>query len=269
MRKSRLDHILVGKGLAQNRSQAQKMIMAGLVSVNGDLVTKPSSLYDEGALVKIINSRPYVSRGGEKLEAALRAFGLLDLEGMVCVDIGASTGGFTDCLLKHGARRVYAVDVGYGQLHWDLRNDPRVVVMERTNARNLTGFPEAIQLVTVDASFISLTTLLCNVRDWFGLSGGQVVGLIKPQFEAGRREAAKGRGVIRDPLIHRRVLKVVLESAAGMGYGIYGLTLSPLLGPKGNVEYFVHLCFPVDLQTEITEMINAVLPVSDTGTTIS
>lgn len=188
--------------------------------------------------------------GGEKLEAALEAFGLMDLGGRVCVDVGASTGGFTDCLLQHGAEKVYAVDVGYGELHWKLRNDPRVVVMERTNARYVTGFPEPAAMVTVDASFISLRILLPVVRGWLEPQGGEVVALIKPQFEAGRAEVSRGDGVIQDPAIHRRVLLEILEFARDQGFAIRGLIRSPLKGPKGNIEFLVHLAFPGDFAGE-------------------
>jgi 23S rRNA (cytidine1920-2'-O)/16S rRNA (cytidine1409-2'-O)-methyltransferase len=265
MRKSRLDLLLVDKGIAESRSQAQRMIMAGMVSINGEMVVKPSSQYHDEVEVTISKKPAYVSRGGEKLEAALEAFGLLDLEGITCADIGSSTGGFTDCLLKHHARRVYAVDVGYGQLHWNLRKDPRVVVMERTNARNVEGFPEAIQLVTIDASFISLKTLINCVPKWFVEGRGQVVALIKPQFEAGRKDAARGQGVIRDPDIHRRVVEDVLQSAVRMGYGLNGLIRSPLLGPKGNVEYLVHLQYPPYSSMDPEILIHVLFPDPGSG----
>jgi len=200
-----------------------------------------------------------VSRGGEKLEAALVAFGLEDLQGLDCADIGASTGGFTDCLLQHRAAHVFAVDVGYGELHWKLRNDPRVSVMERTNARSLTGFPKAIDLVTVDASFISLRILLPVIRTWFSDGTGKVVALIKPQFEAGRADAARGEGVIRDPEIHRQVLVQVLEAAQAEGFGVQGLIRSPLLGPKGNVEFLVYLVLPIDQTQPTAELVSAAL----------
>ena len=174
--------------------------------------------------------------------AALEAFGLTELHGEICADVGASTGGFTDCLLQHGAGHVFAVDVGYGELHWKLRNDPRVTVMERTNARNVKGFPEPVGLVTIDASFISLKILLPAVASWFGGRSGQVVALIKPQFEAGRKDAAKGEGVIRDPAVHRQVLGEVLNRAQDLGFGVEGLIRSPLLGPKGNVGIPGALC---------------------------
>lgn len=232
------------RGMAESRSQAQRFVMAGQVRVDGQLVTKPSAQVPPGARLEIDPGPRFVSRGGEKLEAALLAFGLDDLAGRVCADVGASTGGFTDCLLQHGAARVFAVDVGYGELHWKLRNDPRVVVMERTNARYVEGFPEPPALVTIDASFISLRVLLPAVTQWLQEAGGEVVALIKPQFEAGRVEVSRGDGVIQDPQIHRRVLQDVLDYAAGQGFAIQGLVRSPLKGPKGNIEFLVCLKLP-------------------------
>lgn len=229
------------RGLAESRSQAQKFVMAGQVRVEGELVLKSATQVSADARVEVDQGPRFVSRGGEKLEAALLAFGLNDLQGRVCVDVGASTGGFTDCLLQHGAAKVYAVDVGYGELHWKLRNHPQVVVMERTNARYVSGFPEPISLVTIDASFISLRIILPVVRGWFAEHTGEVVALIKPQFEAGRAEVSRGDGVIHDPLIHRRVLDEILVFARAEGYAIRGLIRSPLKGPKGNTEFLGHL----------------------------
>jgi 23S rRNA (cytidine1920-2'-O)/16S rRNA (cytidine1409-2'-O)-methyltransferase len=263
MLKYRLDVLLSERGLAESRSQAQRLVMAGQVRVEGQVVLKPATMVPGDANITVDQGPPYVSRGGEKLEGALVAFDMLHLDGRICVDVGASTGGFTDCLLQHGAGKVYAVDVGYGELHWKLRNDPRVVVMERTNARNLEGFPEPIVLVTVDASFISLRLLLPVIRGWLEKNGGEVIALIKPQFEAGRQEASRGDGVIQDPLIHRRVLAEVLASARDQGFGILGLVRSPLKGPKGNIEFLVHLKSPLDEQKlseeEIGSMIDLVL----------
>jgi 23S rRNA (cytidine1920-2'-O)/16S rRNA (cytidine1409-2'-O)-methyltransferase len=262
MKKYRLDVLLSERGLAESRSQAQRLVMAGQVRVEGQVVLKPATMVPNDANITIDQGPRYVSRGGEKLEGALVAFDMLHLGGRICVDVGASTGGFTDCLLQHEAGKVYAVDVGYGELHWKLRNDPRVVVMERTNARNVQGFPEPIALVTVDASFISLRLLLPVIRGWL-VSGGEVIALIKPQFEAGRQEASRGDGVIQDPLIHRRVLAEVLASARDQGFGILGLARSPLKGPKGNIEFLVHLKAPADGQAlseeEIGGMIDRVL----------
>lgn len=255
MPKERADSLLVKKGLAQSASHAQRLIMAGQVKADGQLVPKPSSAIAESAEFQVDSGPRYVSRGGEKLAAAIQEFGL-SVKGKTCADVGASTGGFTDCLLQHGASKVYAIDVGKGILHWHLRRDPRVVVMERTNARNLERLPEPVETVTIDASFISLKVLLPVVRGWFGASGkqediegeavlrGELVVLIKPQFEAGRRESARGGGVITDVAIHHRVLLEVLEFAQDQGYAARNLMRSPLLGPKGNVEFLAHLTYP-------------------------
>ncbi len=243
MRKTRLDVLLTERGLAESRSQAQKLVMAGQVRVDGQVVLKPATAFPKEVEIVVERGPRYVSRGGEKLEAALMAFHLDRLDGRVCVDVGASTGGFTDCLLQHGAAKVYAVDVGYGVLHWKLRNDPRVVVMERTNARYVEGFGEVISLVTIDASFISLKILLPVVRQWL-VEGGEVVALIKPQFEAGRSEVSRGDGVIQDAQIHRRVLEETLAFAQGRGFTVRGLIRSPLKGPKGNVEFLADLIYP-------------------------
>jgi 23S rRNA (cytidine1920-2'-O)/16S rRNA (cytidine1409-2'-O)-methyltransferase len=202
--------------------------------VEGQLVDKPSTKIPVDANVTVEAKPPFVSRGGQKLEAALGKFGIRVADA-VAADVGASTGGFTDCLLQHGARRVYAIDVGYGQLHWNLRNDPRVVVMERTNARHLVSLPEVVEVVTVDVSFISLALILPAAVGWLGPSGS-VVALIKPQFEAGVRDVEKG-GVVRDSRVHRRVLEDVLWGAAQLDLGLRGLMRSPLQGPAGNIEF--------------------------------
>lgn len=232
--KKRLDLLLVDRGLAKTRARAQRLIRAGLVQVEGQLADKPGTQVVTSAEITLKARPPFVSRGGEKLEAALVRFGL-DTEGMVAADVGASTGGFTDCLLQRGAFRVYAIDVGYGQFDWRLRNDSRVVVMERTNARYLESLPELVDLVTADVSFISLRLILPAAVHWLR-SSGQVVALIKPQFEAGRRHVGKG-GVVRDPSVHRRVLERVLNVAAELDLGLRGLMPSPLRGPAGNVEF--------------------------------
>lgn len=257
MEKKRLDLVLEEKGLAHSRSLAQRLIMAGSVKVNGQVVLKPSTnvtVHDE---IQLVESAPFVSRGGEKLLGGLVAFNRESLAGRVCVDVGASTGGFTDCLLQHGALRVYAVDVGYGVLDWKLRNDRRVVVMEKQNARFIQRFEERIHLVVVDASFISLKTLLPVIREWFEGFDGEVIALIKPQFEAGRAETARGSGVIRDPEVHRSVLRQVLAFSIAAGFGIKGLTKSPLTGPKGNIEFLVHLEYPCKAETDIEGLIEA------------
>jgi len=262
MKKERLDHVMVERGLVESRSLAQRLVMAGQVRVNGQVAAKPSFQIMPEADIEIESAAKYVSRGGDKLEAALQAFGLTDLAGFICGDVGASTGGFTDCMLQHGAVKVFAVDVGYGILHWKLRSDNRVVVMERTNARFVSGFPEAVNLVTIDASFISLSTLLPVIRSWFQKDHGRVLALIKPQFEAGRQEAAKGEGVIRDPEIHRRVVTQVLEFSQSQQFGISGLTRSPLLGPKGNVEFLTLLEYPTEkilAEDELSKLVSGVI----------
>lgn len=237
--KQRLDISLLERGLAPSREKARALIMAGEVTVNGHLVDKPGArvAVDDDIAVK---ARPrFVSRGGEKLEAALSAFPV-SVMGRLCADVGASTGGFTDCLLQRGARRVYAIDVGYGQLDYRLRQDDRVTVLERTNARYLERLPEPVSLVTVDASFISLQILLPVIRGWLEPEAA-VVTLIKPQFEAGRGQVGKG-GVVRDSAVHRQVLAETLDFALRAGYGVGGLIVSPLRGPAGNVEFLAWLC---------------------------
>ena len=243
---------MVERGLVESRSLAQRLVMAGQVRVNGEVELKPSTNIPPDANLAIDQGAPFVSRGGEKLQAALEAFPI-SVEERICADVGASTGGFTDCLLQHGALRVYAIDVGKGILHWKLRQDPRVVVMEGLNARYVEHLPEPISLATVDASFISLKMLLPVIRTWFPGQLDQpgpgplqsdpagVVALIKPQFEAGRSDVARGQGVVRDPQIHRRVLSDVLSYANQAGYQIQGLIRSPILGPKGNVEFLAWL----------------------------
>lgn len=258
MRKERVDLLLVERGLAANRSQAQRMIMAGKVRVEGQIVPKPAMQVALEAQIEIEERPRFVSRGGEKLEAALEAFGV-DVCGKVCVDVGASTGGFTDCLLQHGAKKVFAVDVGQGILHWKLRQDARVVVLEDTNARFLTKIAERPDIVTIDVSFISLKSLLGVIRRWFEGEKGQVIALIKPQFEAGREQTAQGKGVIRDPRIHEAVLQDVLAFAESEAYQIAGLIRSPLKGPKGNTEFLANLLYPkreeVDLNRFIEEVV--------------
>jgi len=245
MPKVRLDVLLVERGLAESRAKAQAMIMAGQVRVADQVALKPATPVDSNSTVTVDSGPRFVSRGGEKLDATLESF-KIDVTGLVCADVGASTGGFTDCLLQRGAAKVYAIDVGKGILHWKLRNDPRVVVMEETNARFVESLPEQIDFVTIDASFISLKILLPVIKGWFpspagrGARGeGRVLALIKPQFEAGKKDVSRGDGVIRDPEIHRQVLLVVLTFAQHEGFGIRGLVKSPLLGSKGNAEFLV------------------------------
>ena len=245
MAKVRLDVLLVERGLAESRARAQAMIMAGQVRVADQVTLKPATAVSADSVLTVDSGPRFVSRGGEKLDFALEAF-KLDVTGRVCADVGSSTGGFTDCLLQRGAAKVYAIDVGKGILHWKLRNDPRVVVMEETNARHVASLPEPVSLVTVDASFISLKILLPVIRNWEFAEGEEkescdIIALIKPQFEAGKKDVARGDGVIRDPEIHRQVLLDVLGFAQRDGLQIRGLVKSPLLGPKGNAEFLVWL----------------------------
>jgi len=240
MKKQRLDILLVERGLAESRSLAQRLVMAGQVRVAGQVVLKPAANVDPQAELTLESGPKFVSRGGEKLEAALQTFNI-SVQDMVCADAGASTGGFTDCLLQAGARRVYAIDVGKGILEWKLRQDPRVVVMEGTNARFVEQLPEPVEFVTVDVSFISLKIMLPVIKGWYGPRGGEAVVLIKPQFEAGRRVVARGKGVVRDPDIHEEVIKDVGEAAEEEGFKIVGVISSPLLGPKGNIEFLAYL----------------------------
>ena len=253
-KKIRVDLLLVERGLAESRSLAQRLVMAGQVRANGQLVDKPSAKFDEDVQLTVDLGPRYVSRGGDKLEAAFEIFELNAAE-KVCADVGASTGGFTDCLLQHGAAKVYAIDVGQGILHWKLRTDPRVEVMEGTNARFVEKLPEAVDFITIDASFISLKILLPVVKHWFAdTSKSEVLVLIKPQFEAGRKEVARGKGVVRDPEVHRRVLLDVLTFALEDGYQIKGLARSPVLGPKGNVEFLGWLKYPEESTLEQTSL---------------
>ncbi len=269
MEKLRLDVYMEELGLAESRSSAQRIIMAGQARVNGQVILKVAAKVNRTDLIEVDKPPQFVSRGGEKLLGALESFDLLHLDGLVCADIGSSTGGFTDCLLQHGAAKVFAVDVGYGIIHWKLRNHPQVVVMERTNARYVEGFGEPVQLVTIDASFISLRTLLPSVKKWLEESGGQVVALIKPQFEAGRQDAAKGEGVIRDGLIHQRILEQVLSFAVQEGFEIKGLIQSPLTGPKGNIEFLTLLCYPATGQSNAAEWVEKLYPIESQGEEIA
>ena len=234
-------HKLVERGLAGTRQKAQAVIMSGVVYVNGQKSDKPGFAVAPDAAVEVRgNALPYVSRGGLKLEKAMREFGLR-LDGCVCADIGASTGGFTDCMLQNGAVKVYAVDVGYGQLDWKLRSDPRVVCMERTNARYLTHeqVPDELDFASIDVSFISLKLILPAVNGLLR-DGGHVACLVKPQFEAGREKVGK-KGVVRDPAVHLEVLEHFLGHARESGYGVLALTYSPIRGPEGNIEYLGYL----------------------------
>ena len=242
MKKERIDKLLVEKGLVKSRERAKALIMAGKVKVNGQVVDKPGTSVPADSVIEVKEEDiPYVSRGGLKLETALKEFGV-DVSGFVCLDVGASTGGFTDCLLQHGAEKVYAVDVGRGQLDWKLRNDPRVISIERFNARYLTEkeIPEKVDLVVMDVSFISVTKLLPVVKQFLEPEGKMIV-LIKPQFELTKREVDRGKGVIRDPELHRKAINKVLEFARSIGLYPENLTLSKPRGPKGNKEFLVLL----------------------------
>jgi 23S rRNA (cytidine1920-2'-O)/16S rRNA (cytidine1409-2'-O)-methyltransferase len=256
MPKIRLDVLLLERGLAESRAKAQALIMAGQVRVNDQVALKPATAIDPKSNLTVDTGPRYVSRGGEKLEGALTTFAI-DVTGLVCVDVGSSTGGFTDCLLQHGAAKVYAIDVGKGILHWKLRNYSRVVVMEETNARHVEALPEPVSMVTVDASFISLKILLPVIKKW-KMENGQIVALIKPQFEAGKKDVSRGDGVIRDPEIHRQVLLDVLNYAKNEGFGLRGLVKSSLLGPKGNAEFLLWMdLLPSDVSVE--DLVNGVV----------
>lgn len=236
MGKTRLDVLLTEKGLADSRSRAQALIMAGKVRVEGRIVTKVGTPVAAGAEINVESDLPYVSRGGVKLAGALDAF-QIDPVGAICADVGASTGGFTDVLLQQGAARVYAIDVGYGQLAWKLRQDERVIVMERTNARYLATLPEPVNLAVIDASFISLQLILPAVVRWLA-SPALIVALVKPQFEAGRDQVGKG-GVVRDVAVHRQVLEEMSTYIQSIGLSLVGITVSPITGPAGNHEFFI------------------------------
>lgn len=261
--KMRLDLLLVQRGFAESRAKAQAILMAGKVRVDGHVESKAGTAVEVTSSLEVERGPQFVSRGGEKLNAALQAFEIA-VGGRTCADVGASTGGFTDCLLQRGAAKVYAVDVGKGTLHWKLRNDPRVVVMEETNARFVESLPEKVALIAIDASFISLRLLLPVCREWLtplpsgfvetesaeGQGGlrherrADVIALVKPQFEAGRKDVSRGDGVIRDAGIHKQVLTDVLHFAQAIGFAVCGLIRSPLLGPKGNAEFLVWLELP-------------------------
>lgn len=242
--KSRLDALVFERGLSESREAARRLIQAGLVQVGGEMRDKPGEQVDPDAVVTVTGSAiPYVSRGGLKLEKAIREFGI-DLTGAKAMDIGASTGGFTDCMLQHGAVKVYAVDVGYGQLAWKLREDPRVAVMERTNARSLDpgAFEEGISFASIDVAFISFLKVLPAVLSCGG-SGMRAVVLVKPQFEAGRELVGK-KGVVRDPETHRKVLRASVEGAIALGLTVSAISYSPIKGPEGNIEYLMYLGKP-------------------------
>jgi 23S rRNA (cytidine1920-2'-O)/16S rRNA (cytidine1409-2'-O)-methyltransferase len=234
----RLDELLVARGLAATRAEAARLVLAGRVRLAAGGIAKPGLAVRRDAPLELVEPSPYVSRGGEKLAAALEAFGVR-VDGRVCLDVGASTGGFTDCLLGRGARRVYAVDVGRGQLHARLRGDPRVVVLEGVNARYLDPgrFPEPPTLATVDVAFIALDKVLPAIIRCLA-APVEIAALVKPQFEVGRGRVGKG-GVVRDPALHREAVRAVAAAAAALGLAVGGVVASPLRGPKGNREFFV------------------------------
>ena len=239
--KERLDVLLVNRGLAASREKAKAVIMAGIVYVDGQKEDKAGATFVDTVNIEVRgNTLKYVSRGGLKLEKAMSHFGL-SLEGKVCMDVGASTGGFTDCMLQNGAVKVYSIDVGHGQLDWKLRNDPRVVCMERTNIRYVTpeDIGERASFVSIDVSFISLTKVLTPVRELLA-ENGEIVCLIKPQFEAGREKVGK-KGVVRDTKVHLEVIRAVMDFASSIGFEILHLEFSPIKGPEGNIEYLLHL----------------------------
>ena len=238
MAKMRLDTLVHQRGLAESREKARRLILAGQVRVDGQVMDKAGRQVDASVDIDVRHGLPYVGRGGFKLAKALDAL-CIEPAGSVAADVGASTGGFTDCLLQRGAARVYAIDVGYGQLHWDLRQDQRVVVMERTNARYLEELPEPIDLVTIDVSFISLRLILPMAARWLKPEG-DVVALVKPQFEAGADLVGRG-GIVRDQETHRQVLRDLFNWASAEGWVVEGLAQSPITGAKGNIEFLVWL----------------------------
>jgi 23S rRNA (cytidine1920-2'-O)/16S rRNA (cytidine1409-2'-O)-methyltransferase len=234
----RLDVILHQRGLAPSREKARAMIMAGEVMVDGNMIDKPGTRIAADAYIEVKEKPRFVSRGGDKLAGAFDAFPI-QVQARTAADVGASTGGFTDCLLQYGAAKVYAIDVGYGQLDYRMRQDERVVVMERTNARYVERLDEPVSLVVIDASFISLKLLLPVIRGWL-TSCADIVALIKPQFEAGKSDVGKG-GVVRDTEVHTRVLADILSFASNAGFAVRDLIISPLKGPAGNIEFLVWL----------------------------
>lgn len=257
VKKERLDVLLVKKNLVQSRERAKTTIMAGMVIVDGNKIDKAGTMVKETADIRVLgNQIPYVSRGGLKLEKAIKEFGV-ELKGKVTADIGASTGGFTDCMLQNGAVKVFAIDVGYGQLAWSLRTDERVVNMERTNVRNVTpeDIGQFIDLASIDVAFISLEKVLPAVKAMLK-PDGQVVALIKPQFEAGKEKVGK-KGVVRDPKVHLEVIHKVIDIAREMDFVTKELTFSPVKGPEGNIEYLVWLTKDKDADDNVTDEVMA------------
>lgn len=257
MSKMRLDMLLTERGLVETRSKAQGMIMAGEVSVDGQKVDKPGTKVDMNSQIDLKVKKRFVGRGGEKLEGALRAFPIV-IDGTTCADIGACTGGFTDCLLQHGAKKVYAMDVGYGQLDYRLRSDSRVITMERTNARYVDTLPEPIDLVVADVSFISLRLIIPKAHGWLTPDGEMVV-LIKPQFEAGKDEVGKG-GIVKDKEVHRAVLLNICHFATQEQLAVQGLIHSPIQGSDGNIEFLAWLtqnkAQAIDYEAQIHQLLD-------------
>lgn len=241
-KKERVDKILVERGMAADLDEAMRLVMAGKILSEGQLLIAPSQTISRDSELRLVEGAQFVSRGGEKLLAAFEEFDI-SVKGVVCADVGASTGGFTDCLLQAGATRVYAIDVGQGLLDWSLRNDPRVILLEKTNARDLERITEPVEFISVDVSFISLKQILPALAGWYVDVGGQAVLLVKPQFEATREESARGAGVISDHEIHRRVLLEVLDFASSVGFEVRGIIRSPLKGPAGNQEFLAWLVY--------------------------
>ena len=257
VKKERIDVLLVKKNLVQSRERAKTTIMAGMVIVDGNKIDKAGTMVKENADIRVLgNQIPYVSRGGLKLEKAIKEFGV-ELKGKVTADIGASTGGFTDCMLQNGAVKVFAIDVGYGQLAWSLRTDERVVNMERTNVRNVTpeDIGQLIDLASIDVAFISLEKVLPAVKAMLK-PDGQVVALIKPQFEAGKEKVGK-KGVVRDPKVHLEVIHKVIDTAREMEFVTKELTFSPVKGPEGNIEYLVWLTKDREAADNVTDEVMA------------
>lgn len=251
--------LLVDRGLAENQDMAQRFVMAGEVRVEGEMIHKSSTRVAEDARIEVAERPKFVSRGGMKLAAAIDAFDI-EVAGKICADVGASTGGFTDCLLQNGAKKVYAIDVGYGLLDWRLRQDPRVVVMERINARYLDALPETVQIVTIDASFISLSLILEAVKGWFDDDQAITIALVKPQFEAERKVSAVHAGVIKDDAVLAEVLAGTLADAASLGFFPRDVIPSPIRGPKGNAEFLVDFSLQDSAtHTEIQAMIERVI----------
>ena len=240
MPKRRLDNLLLERGIVQSRERAKGLILSGDVRVNGNPVNKVGTLIDENAEIEITKDIPYVSRGGLKLEKAIKEFNI-NVKDKVAIDVGASTGGFTDCLIQYGAKKVYAVDVGYGQLAWKLRNDPRVVIIERKNVRYIkpSDIGEPVDIATIDVSFISLKLVLPVVKNLLK-ENGEIIALIKPQFEVGRGEVGKG-GIVREKEQHEKVISEIKSFAIDSGFKVLNVTKSPIAGQKGNVEFLIYL----------------------------